>query len=161
MARLPGWLIVLAGLFSGPAAAQMPSMIEGTWATADGSEITIVACPAGYCGMISKIVVPEHVRRQYGNDLAAIGANYTDVMNKDPALRNRPINGLQILTLQPTASPWRFEGEVYHPEHGANYGGAVEVLGPDRLKLKGCALYVICLEQEWARVMVAAPIPSQ
>lgn len=149
--------ILIAGLWVGHAYAQAPSTVEGTWLTADGSEITIIGCPQGYCGMISKIVVPDHVRQKYGNDLAAIGANYTDMMNKDPALRNRPIQGLQILTLQPTASPWRFDGQVYHPEHGNHYGGSVEVIGPDRIKLKGCALYVICLEQEWQRVLVTEP----
>ncbi|WP_244545271.1 DUF2147 domain-containing protein [Devosia enhydra] len=138
--------------------AQPPAMIEGTWATADGSEITIIACPQGYCGLISKIVVPEHIMKQYGGDLTAIGANYTDMMNKDPALRGRPIQGLQILRLSPTASPWRFDGEVYHPEHGNTYGGSVEVVDADRIKLKGCALYVICLEQEWARVIAPAPV---
>lgn len=141
-----------------PLAVQPPAMIEGTWATADGSEITIIACPQGYCGLISKIVVPEHIVKQYGGDIAAIGANYTDMMNKDPALRARPIQGLQILRLSPTASPWRFDGEVYHPEHGNHYGGSVEVIDADRIKLKGCALYVICLEQQWARVITPAPM---
>jgi hypothetical protein len=56
------------------------------------------------------------------------------------------------------ASPWRFDGEVYHPEHGNHYGGSVEVIDADRIKLKGCALYVICLEQQWARVITPAPM---
>ena len=84
-------------------------------------------------------------------------ASYTDVNNKDPNLKSRPIQGLQILTLRPTDNPYYYEGEIYNPEDGNVYAGSVEVLRDDAIKLKGCVLYVLCQEQEWARVGLLAP----
>jgi uncharacterized protein (DUF2147 family) len=139
-----------------PDALAQTALIEGVWLTPDGSEMTIAPCPAGYCGYITRIVVPDHLLRQYGNDIAAIGSSFTDAMNKDPALRARPIQNLQILSLSATDSPRRFEGFVYNPEDGNTYSGAVEAVSADRVRLKGCVLYVLCREQEWTRVALPA-----
>ena len=114
--------------------------------------MTIARCVEGYCGYISKIVVPDHIIAKYGDDLKAIGTNYTDYNNKDPRLRDRPIQDLQILTLRRGSDPRLYEGEIYNPEDGNVYAGSVQVLGPNRIKLKGCVLYVLCQEQEWRRV---------
>jgi uncharacterized protein (DUF2147 family) len=135
------------------AVAEPAALIEGVWLTTTKSEMTIAPCAEGYCGYISKIVVPDHIVAKYGDDLDAIGTNFTDYNNKDPALRNRPIQGLKILTLRPGGNPWYFEGEIYNPEDGNVYAGSVEVLGPDQLRLKGCVLYLLCQEQEWTRVV--------
>jgi len=138
-----------------PAAAQTgaesAAIIEGVWLTDSKSEMTIARCVEGFCGYISKIVVPEDIVAQYGDQLAAIDT-FTDYHNKDPALRDRPIQGLQILTLRGGGNPWYFEGEIYNPEDGNVYSGSVEVTGADSLKLKGCVLYVLCQEQVWTRV---------
>ena len=133
-------------------AALSASVIEGVWLTSTKSEMTIARCVEGYCGYISKIVVPDHIIAKYGDDLKAIGTNYTDYNNKDPRLRDRPIQGLQILTLRRGSDPRLYEGEIYNPEDGNVYAGSVQVLGPNRIKLKGCVLYVLCQEQEWRRV---------
>jgi hypothetical protein len=50
--------------------------------------MTIARCVEGFCGYISKIVVPEDIVAQYGDQLAAIDT-FTDYNNKDPALRDR------------------------------------------------------------------------
>lgn len=128
------------------------ALVEGVWQTAEKSELTIAPCEGGYCGYISKIVVPDHIVAAYGAEVLALEDAFTDQNNKDPALRDRPIEGLQILTLRPAADPWRFEGEIYNPQDGNIYAGSVDVLGPDSLRLKGCVLYVLCQEQEWQRV---------
>lgn len=135
-----------------PTAALAGSLIEGIWLTAEKSEMTIAPCAEGHCGYITKIVVPQHIIDQYGDELEAIGTNFTDYMNKDPALRNRPIQGLQILTLRQAADPWHYEGEVYNPQDGNTYAGFIEVVDQDRIKLKGCAMMVLCQEQLWTRV---------
>jgi uncharacterized protein (DUF2147 family) len=138
------------------AMAQSGALIEGVWLTDTKSEMTIAPCAEGYCGYISKIVVPDEIAAKYGDELDAIGNNFTDYNNKDPQLRDRPIQGLQILTLRGGNNPWYFEGEIYNPEDGNVYAGSVEVLGPDSLRLKGCVMYVLCQEQEWTRVVDAA-----
>lgn len=48
---------------TGTAIAQSGALIEGVWLTDAKSEMTIAACAEGYCGYISKIVVPDEIRR--------------------------------------------------------------------------------------------------
>ncbi|MDB5539675.1 MAG: hypothetical protein JWQ89_1402 [Devosia sp.] len=140
---------IAAVQFATVSAAAPPSPIEGVWLTTALTELTIAPCRDGYCGYISKIVVPE----KYGAQIeAADPATFVDVNNKDPRLKNRPIQGLQILTLRPTRNPQYYEGEIYNPEDGNVYAGSIEVLQANLIRLKGCVLYVLCQEQEWARV---------
>ena len=113
--------------------------------------MTIAPCVEGFCGYITKIVVPQRLIDQYGAEIAARDANYTDEMNPDPNLRGRPIQDLQILTLRQTGER-NYEGEVYNPEDGQTYAGYIEVLGPDEIKMKGCTMMVLCAEQIWVRV---------
>lgn len=155
--RLTGIAAVAAALGAGPVAAQqaLPALIEGVWLTTARTELTIIACPVGYCGHITKIVIPEAIKQKYGDQLEAIDpASFTDANNKDPALQGRPIQGLQILALRQTGNPMFYEGEIYNPEDGNIYSGSVEVLSADLIRLKGCVLYVLCQEQDWSRVPV-------
>lgn len=158
-------LAALVALAPAGAKAEGIAIVEGVWRTTELSEITISACDAGFCGHISKIVVPQHIIDQYGDDLTAIGTNFTDEMNKDPNLRGRPIHGMRILTLKSGGNPWVFDGEIYNPQDGNLYTGYVEVLDADRIKLNGCVLYnLICQGQEWVRVpadQLAPEAPSR
>jgi uncharacterized protein (DUF2147 family) len=89
-----------------------------------------------------------------GVDASAIDIeSITDVMNKDPAMRERPMLGLQILTLKATDNPWHFTGDIYNPQDGNTYSGEISVKDADSIILKGCALYVLCQEQVWTRVI--------
>jgi uncharacterized protein (DUF2147 family) len=133
-----------------PSLAQAGSLIEGTWLTPQASEMTISACVEGYCGYISKIVITDEIRAKYGDEVDAV-AVYTDYNNKDRALRDRPIQGLQILTLRQTDES-HFEGEIYNPEDGNTYMGFLEVKDANVLVLKGCAMMVLCQEQLWRRI---------
>jgi uncharacterized protein (DUF2147 family) len=155
--------VATAGGQAGPAAAAVPAApVEGTWLTASQTEMTIRACPDGFCGYVSKIVVPDDIRKQYGSQLSEISpAQYLDANNKDPKLRSRPIQGMQILTLRPTPNPRHYEGEIYNPEDGNVYSGSVDVMGADTIKLKGCWLYVLCQEQQWLRVAPPARLKVQ
>ena len=136
------------------AAAEAPAaVVEGVWLTAEKSEMTIARCGEGSCGYITKIVVPDHIIAEYGDELEAIGSDFTDYNNKNPELRSRPIQGLQILSLRPGSNPWHFVGDIYNPQDGNFYAGSVEIVGADSIRLKGCVLYVLCQEQEWTRVL--------
>ncbi len=137
-----------------PAAAQ-GSPIEGVWRTVLLSEVTISACPQGYCGYLSKIIVPEGRLSAEEAEAAAQmrPEDFFDYRNKNPSLRNRPMLGLQILTLRPGNKPHIFDGEVYNPEDGNTYSGYLELLGPDLVRLNGCVLFnVICRGEDWVRV---------
>ena len=141
-----------------PAPATPMSAIEGTWLTDAKSEITIAPCTDGFCGDISKIVVPEDIYKANKSAIDQLGSNFMDTLNKDPTLRTRPIMGLQILTLHQGKSPKIFDGDIYNPQDGNTYSGYVEVLGPDKLRLNGCVLYnIICRGEEWKRVATPPP----
>lgn len=138
-------------LATGGAAAA--ALIEGVWQTPDQAQMTIEECGAQLCGKLSKIVITEEHSKQYGVEAESIRIeDITDVFNKDPELRDRPMLGLQILTLKATDNPWRFEGEIYNPQDGNTYTGEINVKDADNIVLKGCALYVLCQEQTWTRV---------
>lgn len=131
--------------------ANAASLIEGTWLTPQQSEMTVSVCVEGFCGYISKIVITDETRAKYGAQVDAVTV-YTDYNNKDESLRDRPIEGLQILTLRPGADALHFEGEIYNPEDGNTYMGFLEVTGPDTMVLKGCAMMILCQEQVWTRL---------
>lgn len=161
---------VLAGIL--PVAAQeqaadpnrIPAPIEGIWQTLLLSEVTIAFCGEGFCGTLSKIIVPSEGLTP--EELAAAQAmpveSFTDLRNPDPALRSRPMLGLQILTLLPSAKPGIYDGEIYNPEDGNTYSGYVEMLGPDLIRLNGCVLYnIICQGQDWVRVIPEPVVESR
>ena len=151
-----GTIVVGAALLgASTATAQAQAPVEGTWRTVLESEVTIAACPEGYCGVLSKIVVPEgQLSSEEASAAAAMSPeDFMDYRNKDPQLRNRPMLGLQILTLRPGDKPNVFDGEIYNPEDGNTYSGYVQVTGPDALRLNGCVLFnVICRGEDWVRV---------
>lgn len=140
-----------------PAGAFAGALIEGTWVTPDQAEMTIAPCPEGLCGTLSKIVITQDHVNQYGVDASSIRIeDLTDALNEDPALRDRPMLGLQILTLRATDNPWQFTGEIYNPQDGKTYTGEMKVMGADSVALKGCALYILCQEQTWVRAPLEA-----
>ena len=162
--------LLLAGLL--PAGAQEAVVdpnrtldpVEGVWQTLELSEVTIALCPQGFCGTLSKIVVPREglTEEEYAAALAMPVESFTDVRNPDPALQGRPMLGLQILTLLPSAKPNVYDGEIYNPEDGNTYSGYVEMLGPDNMRLNGCVLYnIICQGQDWVRVIPEPTVPAQ
>jgi uncharacterized protein (DUF2147 family) len=149
-----GLFLVLAFATHSAAQAQTVAPIEGVWRTALASEVTIAPCPAGFCGYLSKIIVPEGMLSSAEAEAAAAMEveEFYDERNKDPALRSRPMLGLQILTLRPGERPTVFD-EVYNPEDGNSYSGYMEMLGPDLVRLNGCVLFnVVCRGEDWVRV---------
>jgi uncharacterized protein (DUF2147 family) len=134
----------------GPVAAQ--AMVEGSWRSANGSEIVITPCAAGFCGMLTKPAVSAEDLAKYGDAETAM-KSFVDDKNEDASLRSRPLVGLELLNVKGTDNPWYFEGEVYNPSDGKTYSGAINVLGADAMMLKGCALFVFCKEEQWTRVV--------
>lgn len=171
--RLRLWIgaaLLLSGLVS--AGAQEPvadpdrilDPIEGIWQTQELSEVTIALCPHGFCGTLSKIVVPREglTDEEYAAAQAMPVESFTDMRNPDPALRSRPMLGLQILTLLTSTKPNIYDGEIYNPQDGNIYSGYVEMLGPDLIKLNGCVLYnLICQGQDWVRVIPEPLVEDQ
>lgn len=148
---IAGVIAALTLVFSATAPVQAASVIVGKWRTPTQAEMSISSCVEGHCGYISRVVITEELRAKYGDDVKDVTV-VTDAKNKDPKLRNRPIQGLQILTLRESADGRNFEGEVYNPEDGNTYNGYLEVVDANTLRLKGCALMFLCQEQMWTRI---------
>ncbi|UYN99888.1 MAG: DUF2147 domain-containing protein [Devosia sp.] len=157
MGKAWGWagLAGLVATMGWAPSAQAQSAIEGVWRTVLESEVTIYPCPEGYCGHLTRIVVPtENLSPEEAAAASSMAVEeFTDQRNKDPNLRNRPMLGLQILTLRPADKPNIFDGEIYNPEDGNTYSGYLEMVGPDTVRLNGCVLFnTICRGEDWTRV---------
>lgn len=129
------------------------SLIAGTWVTEAESEVTIEPCEAGHCGYLSKIVVPgdEYAANKEAID-TMVPEDFRDYLNKDESLRNRPLLGLQLLTLNEKVTPVRYKGEVYNPQDGNTYYGEVAVIDLDTIELTGCGFFnLVCKSEAWTR----------
>ena len=79
------------------------------------------------------------------------GVVVKDVKNKNPALRDRSLNGLQVMegfTGGPTV--WT-DGSIYRPADGNTYKGRLELQDANTLKLTGCVVAPLCQSQIWKR----------
>lgn len=145
----------MVALAAGPASsAEARPELDGRWATEGfGSIVEFRPCvraPAEACGRIVWLWTP-----------APGGRPRVDGRNPDPALRSRPVVGIEIVSGLRETSPgvWT-EGRLYNPDDGRTYAGTLRLSG-GLLQLKGCALGVICREQTWRRphdVLAAAQV---
>jgi len=119
------------------AAAAAPAPITGHWLTEGGKAVVEVApCGQQLCGRIVRVL-------KY-----TPGKPHTDVQNPDASLRNRPVEGLTILTgFVPGGDRWR--GRIYDPESGRTYRSELIAAG-NTLQVKGC-IAIFCRTQTWAR----------
>ena len=148
---LVGFAMTVAAV--APAFAQSADPITGLWRTGSGSEITIEPCGGGFCGRVTKAVIPDHLRAQLSPEqIVEYEASLTDALNKDTSLRSRPIVNLQILTVGQRALFGEYNGKVYNPEDGNTYDGRVRMIDTNSLELSGCVLLVLCQSQNWTRV---------
>lgn len=147
-------VVALPVLMNATAAAGDTSPISGVWLTEKFTEITIRPCEIGHCGYITKIVVPPEIYNKNKAAIDQIGmANLSDAMNKDPALRTRPMKNLQILSLDSVEVKNKYRGEIYNPEDGNTYTGFVEILDKDTIRLTGCGFFdLFCKSEDWSRI---------
>jgi uncharacterized protein (DUF2147 family) len=130
-ARRLGWVLSALPLLALPAAAQNPTPV-GVWLHPDKRiEIEIAPCGDRLC---AKIV---WFKRPNGDD----GLPRADVRNKDPALRTRPLLGLNVLQGLRAAGENNWEdGEVYNPNDGENYRTRMSIEGDGNLRIRAFVL---------------------
>ncbi len=109
----------------------------GRWVLPSGkTRVEIARCGEGLCGRIVEI---------------ADAAGRRDDKNPDPALRARPLVGVEILHgLVPKGAEWS-GGWIYNPSDGRRYGARAAMQGDDRLQVQGC-IAIVCKAQVWTRV---------
>src|SRR5262252_2742402 len=86
----------------------------GLWLAKDGAKIRITPCGRNLCGFIaqsSPTIDP------------ATGRPFTDKNNVDPAKRNRPLVGVEILISMHRNSTAKWSGQLYNDDDGRTYPG--------------------------------------
>jgi uncharacterized protein (DUF2147 family) len=115
--------------------AAAPGDILGLWKTAGGdSQLEIYRCGDKICGKIVWLKVPQYIDRKDG----PVGKTKVDRKNPNPALRNRPILGLQVMKGFTAKGNNRWgNGSSYNPETGKSYKSKMQLISPGRLELRG------------------------
>lgn len=127
-----------------PAGAQTPTPL-GVWLHVD-RRIQVKIAPCGellLCGNLVWFMWP--------ND--AEGLPLVDLKNPDPALRDRPLLGLQILRdLRRTGvNAWE-DGEIYNPDDGESYRVQMSIEDDGTLRVRAYVLAPMFGEtQIWTR----------
>lgn len=139
--------LTFAVIMGGGTAAQAQDA-TGTWLNADKDGIVqIGACGGALCGKV--VWIRDAIDK-------ATGRPPVDAKNADPALRSRPIMGLQILSdLKPSSTANRWDGRVYNIDDGKSYSAKVTLLGANQLKVEGCVM-MICQSETWTRQALPA-----
>jgi uncharacterized protein (DUF2147 family) len=128
------WCTVLL-LMAATAFGADSSDILGIWTTEkDEAKVEIFPCGEKICGKIIWLKDPLYTDSRNGE----FGTPLLDHNNPDPALRKRPILGLQILTgFTPASGNNWVNGTCYDPKSGNTYRGKIHLASPDRLELRG------------------------
>jgi uncharacterized protein (DUF2147 family) len=117
---LAAFLIALAGV-GGRAAAADP---RGIWLVDGQVAVELFACDDGLCGRIVGLTEPRDDSGQLKHD----------ARNPDPALRQRPLCGLGILSGLKPVGPDSWEGgRFYNPQDGHRYSASVHMQPDGRL----------------------------
>ena len=120
--------------------------VDGLWLHKGGGTLRIRNCGDGVCGTIASVspqVDPE------------TGRPPTDKKNADPNQRNRPLVGVPVLMGMHPNGPGKWTGRLYNVEDGNTYTGHLIELGPDTIRLEGCALF-FCGGENLTRVKSTA-----
>ncbi len=127
--------VVIAALM--PISAQAAAPVTGKWLTVErDSIIEIGQCGNAVCGKIARILKPT-----------ADGKPAIDSYNPNPALRARPVLGINILTgFTDGGTLWN--GQIYDPRRGKTYKSKLTRNPDGTLKVQGCIAF-LCQTQVW------------
>jgi uncharacterized protein (DUF2147 family) len=130
MKKLFAVTLALAGLtFAGAADARSP--LEGRWDRGD-MQIDIKPCGATLCGTVVAASAKQKARAADGSGTNLIGATL-------------------IKQIQPTG-PRTYKALVFLADRNRNASGKILQLNPNRLRVSGCVLMVLCKTTHWDRV---------
>ena len=146
MTRLISYVLAGATVFvlAAPAFANDLN-VAGTWITEDGdAHIAITDCGDGTpCG---KLVWFESDN----------GMSEKDSENPDPAMRDNPLLGTQIVWgFEPKGDKWK-SGRIYDAGKGKVYKSKMSLNEDGTLKVRGC-VGPICQGQNWVKLEADTP----
>ncbi len=115
----------------------------GLWLTEKSdARIHITQCGRALCG---KVV---WLREAIDPDT---GQPQTDSKNPNPALRSRPMVGVQLFIGMNPVGPGRWAGRIYNADDGGVYDSKIALLGPKQLRVEGC-LGAFCGGETWTKL---------
>jgi uncharacterized protein (DUF2147 family) len=139
-------LLAIIALGAFDAKAAQPAEIDGVWLSPKANmRVRIGPCGAALCGNLIWLKDSSDPRT---------GEPLTDRNNPDPANRNRPLVGIQmIIGLKPGRAAGEWTGQVYSPNEGKTYEASFFMDGPNGLKVEICKLAgLLCNTLAWTRV---------
>ena len=110
----------------------------GNWKdTETGATFSVYSCGRGLCIKV----------------LRSKADGEKDVNNPHPALRDRAIAGILLMSDAAQSSQNDWKGQLYNAEDGKIYTGYVRVQSTNAIKLEGCILGgLICRSRIWQRI---------
>jgi uncharacterized protein (DUF2147 family) len=139
-------LLAVIALGAFDAIAAQPAEIDGVWLSPKANmRVRIGPCVAALCGNLIWLKDSSDPRT---------GEPLTDRNNPDPANRNRPLVGIQmVIGLKPGRAAGEWTGQVYSPNEGKTYDASFSMDGPNGLKVEICKLAgLLCSTRAWTRV---------
>ncbi len=128
-----------------------PDDILGVWNTEKNeAKVEIYKCADKYCG---KIVWMKDPNYPSGSKEGTPGTPKVDHMNPDPALRSRPVMGLQFMSnfAYGGGNVWE-GGRLYDPEKGKTYSGKMTLVSANQLDLRGfVGISLLGRTSKWTR----------
>lgn len=100
----------------------------GTWRLSDGRvTVDVRSCGDKLCGYIVALAQP----------LDKQGRPKVDHENPNPSLRNRPVIGIQVLSIKARGSD-SWTGSIYNADDGGTYTARLKLKGNSQMQLKAC-----------------------
>jgi uncharacterized protein (DUF2147 family) len=112
----------------------------GVWLAKDGTKIRVSPCGRNLCGFIVQATIDT-----------ATGRPPTDKNNADPAKRDRPLVGAEVLISMHHEDPTKWSGQLYNVKDGQSYSGNLIETSPSSIRIEGCWLG-ICGGEDLTRV---------
>ncbi len=132
-----------------PAWAAEADSIIGFWNTPDkAAQFEIYRCESFYCGKISSLREPNHPP----SDGTMAGKPITDTNNPNPALRDRTLTGLPLISGFCYEGDNSWKGLIYNPQDGNTYRCNFSMAGDNLLKVRGyIGIPLLGRTQVWTR----------
>ena len=132
--RIALFVLFLIMLTAAPAGAVDADSIIGFWNTQDNDALfEIYRCGSLYCGKISSLEEPNYPP----TDEQMPGRPKLDRYNPNPALRNRTLVGLSLISGFQYQGDNLWKGMIYNPEDGRTYRCNFLMAGENLLKVRG------------------------
>lgn len=142
--RLAAAVVAAAlGLAVAAGSAQAADTPTGVWRMSNGKvTVRVARCGARLCGTVVALKKPVDDK----------GRPRRDKENPNPALRQRPVIGLTILSNMRADGEGSWSGTIYNPDDGNTYSSYMQLLGPGTMKVDGCVAGVLCKSMKFIRV---------